>query len=353
MGSYRLFLTVRPYQLSLTMMETALAPLTVGCPGCHTAQEAPALHSGAEPLVIACQQCRANIILVPQSTSTGVDPGKTSPHTARTAKSTQTPPRSAVASIAVLSCVVYLLLGMTIYGASYGVKQLEPYKVSESFVRQHPVLKKSFGDPMTFGWFPSLQMHSNGEKSSAEVELRVTGAQQSGQVMVSLDGTSKEWHIREASYRLAGADTQPLWIQFPGDVDLLNQLEAMHVELDQATNRQDVETIMKHIAPNATFRFILEIPPHRTVRTFHNREEFRRETLTDIVMTKRVNWQRDETDFHLAPDGRTATGKLWFTDEVITNGQHLTFIIHETITYSLVGGRPLITSVDGVQQLKK
>jgi hypothetical protein len=256
-------------------------------------------------------------------------------------------------SIAILSGLAYLILGITIYGASYEVKQLAPYKISESFVRQHPVLKKSIGDPMTFGWFPSVQMYRNGGKSSAQVELSVTGPQHPGRVTLSLDGTDKEWHIREADYQLDGADTQPLWVQFPGDRDLLDQLEAMHAELDQATNARDVETMMTHIAPEATFRFILDMPPNRTIRTFNNRDEFRQETLAGILMAQQVRYQRHETDFRLAPDGRTATGKVLSTDEVIVQGQHLTFAINETITYSLVGERPLITSIEGVQQLKR
>jgi hypothetical protein len=255
--------------------------------------------------------------------------------------------------MAVLSCLSYLVLGMTIYGASFAVKQLAPYKISESFVRQHPVLKDSIGEPMTFGWFPSVQVASGERKHSAHVELFVTGPQHSGRVVLSLDETGKEWHISEASYQLDGADRQSLWVQFPDDLHVLDQLEAMHVELDQATNERDVETMMKHIDPDAKFRFIIDVPPHRMVRTFNNRDEFRRETLAGILMTQHIEWRRHETAFRLAPDGQTATGTFLFTDEVIMHGQRLTFAIDETITYSLAGERPLITAIDGVQQLKR
>jgi hypothetical protein len=340
-------------------METASSTTTVVCPGCHTSQETPATSPEADPLVLPCQQCQATLVLIPKPIPAAREPTKTSSRKTCTTKPAATLPasRSAQIAIAVLSCLAYLAVGATIYGASYGVKQLDPYKVSESFARQHLVLKTSIGEPMTFGWFPSVQLSRSERTHHADVAFSVTGPQGAGQVALSLDKTEdrngKEWRIREARYQLGDADMQPLWIQFPGDLELLDRLEAMHVELDQATNNRDIETMMKHIAPDARFRFIIETPPNRSVRTFHNREEFRREMLAGMVMTQQISWQRHETDFRLAPDGRTATGNFLFTDEVIVQGQHLTFTIIETMTYSLVGGRPLITSIDGVQQLKK
>ncbi len=336
-------------------MEAALSATTIVCPGCQAPQETPAESPGTAPLVIPCQQCRASLVLIQRPIPDAITPTRTCPRKAYTAKSGVSPrtQRSAVIAIATLAFLAYLAFGMTIYGTSYGIKQLDPYQVSESFARQHPVLKTSIGEPMTFGWFPSVQMSRTERTRHADVDFSLTGPRGTGQAALSLEKTDKEWRIREARYQLDGADLQPLWIQFPGDVELLDQLEAMQVELDRAANDQDIEMMMKYLAPDVKVRIISDIPPNHTVRTFNSREAFRQEVLAGILMTKVVRYQRQETDFRLSADGRGATGTILSAEEVTVQGQPVTFIIREAITYSLTGNRPSITSIDAVQQLKQ
>lgn len=323
------------------------------CPGCQASQDVPAADSTHDPPVVACHQCRANLILVAPDAGP-VPPQATHNRFARTRSvpiRTANAPRSALVAVGLLCTLSYLGTAILLYGASYGIKQLPPYRVAEAFVTQHPVLTQALGEPIESGWFPTAHVYREGRKARAYVELRVSGPRGSGQVGLSLIGEQQAWRIFDAQYQVGEHDARPLWIQFPGDFALRERLEAIMVDLDEATNARDVDRMMKHIAPDATFRFILEIPPNRQLRTFRNREEFRREVLANILMVKHVSWTRHETEFQLAPDGRTATGKFLWTHKVIAQGKPVTFSVDETITYSVQENEPFITSVDGVQQL--
>ncbi len=337
-------------------METLVAPATLVCPGCETAQEVTVPPGDQNPSVLACPQCRANLVVVPPQTPESTPPSPGSPirsQEVRTKPAATTAPRSAVVAVALLSLLTYLIVGLSLYATSYGVKQLGPYKVSESFVSQHPVLKQSLGDPLQFGWFPSVQMHTRGRKGSAYVELSVSGSTTSGLVGLSLDGTGKDWRIRDARYQLEGAEVQPLWVQFPGDYEVMERIHDILTDLDQAGNDRNIDGLLQYVAPHATFRIIVEGPKGREVRNFRNREEYRREILAGLLMLKDLKWIRQDTDIRFAPDGRTATVSVLGTREVTVQGQRLAFAIDDTITVSLEGGEPVITAVDEVQQVKR
>lgn len=334
-------------------MNTSESVGTVVCPGCESSQEVPLADPSIDPLVVACRHCQANLILVVPHGNPGTSPTyQTHPTDERRARlRTSTAPRSARIAVGVLCALSYLGAGILLYGASYGIRQLPPYRVAESFAKQHPELIEVLGEPIEFGWFPTAQVHRQGRKAEAYVELRVSGPRGPGEVALILSEEHRNWRILQAQYQFGQDEARPLWIQFPGDFALQERLETIMSDLDEATNARDVDGMMKHIAPDATFVFILEMPSNRQVRTFRNREEYRRDVLTSVVMVKHLRWTRQESEFHLAPDGRTATGTFLWTHEVLTQGKPVTFSIHQTITYSFRGDRPLITAVEGVQQL--
>ncbi|GKS56658.1 hypothetical protein YTPLAS18_01850 [Nitrospira sp.] len=262
-------------------------------------------------------------------------------------------PQSARVAIVVLCALAYLLLCMALYGASYGVKQLAPYKIAEAFVAQHPVVAEEVGHPLTFGWFPTVQLQSRGREGAAYVDLAVSGSRTSGRIALALVSNRSDWRVREAQYQLGEEEIRPLWVQFPGDYELLQRLEAVMADLDEATNNRDVDAMMRHVAPNAQFRFIVERSDGRDVRTYRNREHYRRETLARILMAQDVNRVRHHTEFQLAPDGRTATGMIEATEERLADGRRIAFNVQETLTYSFQSDMPVITSIDEVQQLKR
>ena len=332
------------------MATTITAVSTVPCPSCGVAQDAPSELTDADPSVTACHQCHVNLVFIPQPTdsvwpqSVSVSPKRAPPKPA---------PQSALVATGILCCLAYLALGLALYGASYGVKQLAPYKIAESFVARHPVVTAGVGEPVEFGWFPTVHVQSRGRRGTAYVNFAVSGSRTSGRIAVFLDGDQSDWRVREAQYQFDEAEVTPLWVQFPGDHDLLVRLEAVMAELDEATNARDVDAMMHHVAPNARFRFIHELTKGRDVRTYHNREEYRRETLAGILMVQDLTWVRNHTEFELAPDGRTATGRVEATQKVVAGGRTVTFHVQETLTYALHGETPVITSIDGVQQVKR
>ncbi len=337
-------------------METLVATATLVCPGCETAQEIAVPTDDQDPSVLACPNCQANLVVVPPHApkSTTPSPGSSiRSQDSGTKRRVTAAPRSAVLAVSLLCLLTYVVVGLSLYGASYGVKQLGPYKVSESFVRQHPVLKQSLGDPLQFGWFPSVQMRTRGRKGSAYVELSVIGSATSGVVGLSLEGTGKDWRIRDARYQLEGAEVQPLWVQFPGDYEAMERIHDILTDLDQASNDRNIDGLLEHVAPHATFRLIVEGPRGREVRNFRDREEYRREILAGLLMQKDLKWVRQNTDVRFTPDGRTATVSVLGTQEVTVQGRRLALAIDDTITFSLEGGEPVITAFDEVQQVKR
>ncbi len=333
-------------------MSTIAAAATVVCPGCRTPQSAP---SDADLSVTACPQCQANLIVVTSQgrPSESGRPAAPQPRASSPRPVAPSVARSSVIAVAIFCLLSYAGFGSLLYAASYGIRQLPPYQISESFVRQHPVIVQALGQPLDFGWFPTAQLRGRGRHGAAYVELSVNGPRGTGRVAVFLDGDRSDWHVREARYQIEGGDVKPLWVRFPADHELLDRLEATMAALDQATNERDVDAMMRHLAPDATVRFILELPAGREVRTFRNRDEYRRETLASILMVPQLRWVRQHTDFRLAPDGRTATGIIEATQEIVADGRAETYVVQESITYSFQGGTPLITSIDGVQQIRR
>ena len=332
------------------MTTTLTAASTVVCPSCGATDDTPSDIAEGEVSVTACTQCRANLVFVPRPAS-AVQPASGSESTARTLS--RPAPHTARIALVVLCALAYLLLGVALYGASYGVKQLAPYKAAESFVAQHPVVAEEIGQPLGFGWFPTVHVQSRGRKGTAYVDISVSGPRTSGRVAAYLDVTGSDWRVREAQYQLTDEEIRPLWVQFPGDYALLKRLEALMDDLDQATTHRDVDALMRHIAPNAQFRFIVERPDGRGVRTYRTREDYRREILAGILMTRDVRRVRHSAEFQLAPDGHTATGIIEATEERETDGRRIAYHVQETMTYSFQGDTPLITSIDGVQQVKR
>lgn len=333
-------------------MHTATLVTTVACPGCLATQEVACLEPGCVPTVTACQQCQANLVLVPPLTHEQRQAPATAnpPASSPIPSAPACPPRSAIVAISMLTVLGYLCVAALLYSASYGVKQLPPYRPAEQFVAHHPVLTQALGEPLTFGRFPTAQMRRDGRKLGGYVELTVSGPRGSGEVAMSLVHEQRTWRIVEAEYQLGDGDTQPLWVQFPGDYELHARVDELLNELDEAINARDVDAILEHVAPEATIRLILETPPPRQVRTYRTREEYRGDLLAEMLMVKHLAWTREETDIRLSPDGQTATGAFQGLHERVIQGKPATVRVDTTFTCAFRGGQPVFTIIDSVQQ---
>jgi hypothetical protein len=106
---------------------------------------------------------------------------------------------------------VILTVIFVIYGIVYYVMNSEPYKLSESFIRQNQAIKAEIGevdkcDP----WFP-IEMYPIGRKENAMFTFDVIGkSKQTTEVSVYLQKIQNRWRIISAYYKNQQGFTKPL-----------------------------------------------------------------------------------------------------------------------------------------------
>jgi len=107
---------------------------------------------------------------------------------------------------AVIITVIFVL-----YGAVHYVMNSEPYKMSESFIRQNQIIKAELGevdkcDP----WFP-IEMYPFGRDDFARFTFDVIGINKvSTEVSVTLKRKGVRWYIASAIYKDRHGFTKPL-----------------------------------------------------------------------------------------------------------------------------------------------
>jgi hypothetical protein len=106
---------------------------------------------------------------------------------------------------------VILTVIFVIYGIVYYVMNSEPYKLSESFIRQNQAIKAEIGevdkcDP----WFP-IEIYPLGHKETAMFTFDVIGkSKKTTEVSVYLQKTQNQWRIVSAHYKERQGFTKPL-----------------------------------------------------------------------------------------------------------------------------------------------
>ncbi len=106
---------------------------------------------------------------------------------------------------------VILTVIFFIYGILHYVMKSEPYKLSESFIRQNQTIKAEIGevdkcDP----WFP-IEMYPIGRKENAMFTFDVIGkSKQITEVSLYLQEIQNRWRIVSAYYKDRQGFTKPL-----------------------------------------------------------------------------------------------------------------------------------------------
>jgi hypothetical protein len=106
---------------------------------------------------------------------------------------------------------VILTVIFFIYGILYYVMNSEPYKLSESFIRQNQTIKAEIGevdkcDP----WFP-IKMYPIGRKENAMFTFDVIGkSKQITEVSLYLQERQNRWRIVSAYYKDRQGITKPI-----------------------------------------------------------------------------------------------------------------------------------------------
>ncbi|MCX5839461.1 MAG: cytochrome c oxidase assembly factor Coa1 family protein [Deltaproteobacteria bacterium] len=118
-------------------------------------------------------------------------------------------PRSSSSWTIPVSVIISIIF--VIYGVIHYVMNSEPYKISESFIRQNQTIKTELGgvdkcDP----WYP-IEMYPFGREDFARITFDVVGTNKvSTEVSVSLQKKGDQWRIVAASYKDRQGFIKPL-----------------------------------------------------------------------------------------------------------------------------------------------
>jgi hypothetical protein len=130
-------------------------------------------------------------------------PSKTSPVEKGTAsRNPYKPIRPHSSSSWTIPVAVIITVIFVIYGLVHYVISSEPYKISESFIRQNQTIRAEVGDvDKCDPWYP-IEMYPFGRDDHARLTFDVIGTNKaSTEVSVSLQKKGDQWRIVSAAYK--------------------------------------------------------------------------------------------------------------------------------------------------------
>ena len=111
---------------------------------------------------------------------------------------------------------VIITIIFVIYGIIHYVMNTEPYRLSETFIRQNQTIKAEIGevdkcDP----WYP-IEMYPFGRDDHARFTFDIVGANKGTmEVSVSLQKKGEQWRVVSASYKGGKGVVKPLVQESP------------------------------------------------------------------------------------------------------------------------------------------
>jgi hypothetical protein len=130
-----------------------------------------------------------------------------------------------VAIVVVLGLVAILVVGGIMGAVFYGINNSDAAKVSKEFLRNNEKLKQDIGEVKDFGKFITGNINTTNGDGTAQLNLKVIGAQKEVNASVELVFRSgHQWRVTAASYRNEAGET----------IDLLNPYNSPEVKFGPA-----------------------------------------------------------------------------------------------------------------------
>ncbi len=335
--------------------------MNIACPLCNArlalTDESPA--RGLKQDV--CDHCSANLVFM--AAQTGSSQGARSKRTALNG--------TKVLIILALVCVTiinYTAFGAAVFGVQHAVKDSEPYKMSESFVRNSEDVKRLIGQPMEFGFFPNAQFHSNPDRSTAAFALNVQGPQGSTVVNLKLLKEEADWQIVHAHYLDPEGQARTL-VAEPTDAPqpaiaedsagsgrnqvaplTRTRIERLYANIDRAANERDPEGIVTHMTEDVVIHVSLRLP-HAVQDVTMTRAQYERKIKEGFAAAQDYSFLRKVTNITIAQDGERAQVQSRTLERMTVSGRVAELVGEETATVELRDGRPVITRVQTVGRM--
>ncbi len=267
-----------------------------------------------------------------------------------------------MAALLVLAILNYSLLGATVFGLQYSITHSEAYKVSESFLRENEDIRRTVGEQIEFGRFPSASMQSNSRQSTAEFDIGVKGSSGSTEVSMSLVKEQADWRIVKATYLdengsvrslLSHVQARPVLKQRqPVPVMEAAQIETILEAYDRAVNQKNLDGILVHMADDMIFEATIR-SSSETVHLTFTRSEYERRLQQTYAAAKTYIFVREKTAITIAPDGRSAKVEFRMFEHTTFPGGSWEVRGTERMRVELREGRPVITHVELVGKTEK
>jgi hypothetical protein len=117
--------------------------------------------------------------------------------------------------------------------------------------------------------------------------------------------------------------------------------------IDQAIRRKDVDTILRHIAPDANITIHMKQGAQQQIATL-TREEYRKTLTMGFAFPSANDYARVSTTVSLAPDERSAKVSFKSTETLRQAHRDLKIEGEETLVFRIRDDKPVITSLEQV-----
>ncbi len=324
----------------------------VPCPLCDALHELSDRSRTSGLTQAVCRECGANLVFV------GSQVDASGPHGAAGGTGAGRGRLFGITALLVLSILNYSLLGAAVFGIQYSITNSEAYTVAQSFLRENEEIRRTVGEQIEFGFFPTGRIQSNRQRMSAEFDIGVKGSSGSTVVLVSLIEEQNRWTIVKATYEDESGtvhslltETQPI-LNTRQPLLEERRIETLLDAYEQAVNQKNLAGILVHMADDMTFKASLQSSSETTHMTF-TRSQYRLRLQQTYAAAEAYIFVREGTTITIAPDGKSAKVTFQMFEYTTFSGREWQIRGTEVMSLELRNGRPVITAVELIGKTEK
>ena len=132
----------------------------------------------------------------------------------------------------------------------------------------------------------------------------------------------------------------------PSDMRLTREgIDVLLNTLDEAIRRKDVDSVVRHIASDASITIHMKQGAHQQMALL-TREEYRKTLAMAFAFPSANDFTRTTTSVSLAPDERSAKVSFKSTETLLQANREFKTEGEETLVVNIRAGKPMITSLE-------
>lgn len=142
------------------------------------------------------------------------------------------------------------------------------------------------------------------------------------------------------------SQAKPVPSPVPSDVRLTREaIDGLLNALDEATRQRDVDSVVRHITPDASITIHMTQGSHQQMALL-TREEYRKTLAMAFAFPSANDFTRTNTSVSLAADERSARVSFKSTETLLQANREFKTEGEETLIINVRDGQPMITSLE-------